>query len=76
MASHGRFDRRYARTLYGCTMKELLAKQEEIMNDPKNRNSDTHSIWIYTLAAQGKLNAIAFAITALLAAERRAGGAR
>jgi hypothetical protein len=72
MASHERFDRRYANTLHACSMEELLAKQRAIMNDPANRNPDPHGLWLYAPAALGKLNAIAWAITARLAEKRRA----
>lgn len=71
MASHERYDRRYARTLRDCTMEQLMTKLHEIENDPKNRNTVPGSIWRFTPAALGKLNAIAFAVTALLEEKRR-----
>lgn len=71
MASHERYDRRYARTLRDCTMEELQEKRRAIEADPKNQNTVPGSIWRFTPAALGKLNAIAFTITALLEEKRR-----
>lgn len=72
MVSHGRYDSQYARTLFDCSMEELVAKQRAICADPKNRNTNMRDPETYTKAAQGKLNAIARAITSLLAEKRRA----
>lgn len=71
MASHERYDRRYARTLRDCTMEQLMTKLHEIENDPKNRNLNERDPNLYTPAARGKLSAIAYAITALLEEKRR-----
>ena len=48
------------------TMQELLAKQRAIEADPKNRNPQKGSIWLYTKNAQRRLDKIAFEITELL----------
>jgi hypothetical protein len=49
--------------LDGKTLEELVALQEAICADPKNRNPKADSIFKYTKATHKKLDEIAWAIT-------------
>jgi len=51
-------------------MKELLAIQQAICNDPAQRNPNPDSIFIYKPSARRRLNDIGWAITQHLQAKR------
>lgn len=58
------------------TTEQLHALRESIVNDPANANpahASGRSIYLYSPAAQRKLDAIALAVTFHLAARRKAG---
>jgi len=52
------------------SMKELLAIQQAICNDPAQRNPNPDSIFIYKPSARRRLNDIGWAITQHLQAKR------
>lgn len=60
--------------LDGLTNPELIALRERLAADPKNRNVDLGSIWIYKKDAMKKFDEIDRAITANIRAARLARG--
>jgi hypothetical protein len=54
----------------GKTIPELLELQRKISEDPRSKNPDSKSIWIYSKAARRRLDNISWAITCLLKEKR------